>query len=139
MRLLIFFLLLTTGLHASAQSPLGTWKTIDDETGEAKSHVLIYEQDGLLYGKVTKLLVGDANALCEECTGTRHLQPILDMVILWKMEQDDDEWEDGNILDPENGNTYSCKLWLDEDDSDILKVRGYLGIFYRTQTWQRVK
>ena len=38
-------------------TPVGVWKTIDDESGKAKSHVKIYERNGKLYGKVTKLLL----------------------------------------------------------------------------------
>ena len=61
------------------------------------------------------------------------------MEIIRDMEKDGDEYNDGTILDPSNGKVYECKLWLDEDDSDKLKVRGYVYFFYRTQTWERVK
>ena len=53
------------------------------------------------------------------------------------LEKDDDEWGDGEILDPNNGKIYDCKIWL--EGNDILKVRGYVGFFYRTQTWKRKK
>ncbi|RZV56230.1 MAG: DUF2147 domain-containing protein, partial [Flavobacteriaceae bacterium] len=32
----------------------------------------------------------------------------------------------------EHGRTYNCKLWIEEG---VLKVRGYVAFFYRTQEW----
>ena len=43
-------------------------------------------------------------------------------------------WSGGKILDPGNGKIYRCKIWLKDGE---LKVRGYFGPFYRTQTWRR--
>ncbi len=40
------------GLCAQASDVIGFGKTIDDETGEAKSIVQIYEADGKICGKV---------------------------------------------------------------------------------------
>ena len=122
-----------------AQSPIGVWKTVDDKTGKAKSHVKIYEKDGKLCGKVVKLLDKPQDFKCVECKGDKKNQLVLGMNIIWDMEKDDDEWEDGTILDPKDGTTYNCKLWVDEDDSNQLKVRGYVAFFYRTQTWHKVK
>ncbi|HWB76872.1 MAG TPA: DUF2147 domain-containing protein [Nannocystaceae bacterium] len=117
-------------------SPVGVWKTIDDDSGEAKSQVKIYERDGKLRGKITKLY-NNPDALCEACDGEDYNTPILGMTIMWGLEEDDGEWSGGKIFDPKKGKTYNCKIWL-EDDGD-LKVRGYAGPFYRTQTWHRVE
>ncbi len=131
------FLLFTS--ISFAQSPIGKWRTIDDETNEKKSIVEIYEENGKLYAKVIQLFREpdeEQNPLCEECKGDRKDQPILGMIIMWDMEQDDDEWE-GEILDPENGKTYSCFIELEE--ANKLKVRGYIGFSFigRTQYWYR--
>lgn len=135
-------------IFASAMIPTntdvtGSWKTIDDETGKAKSIVKLYKKDGKLYGKITKLFRAadeEQNPLCDECEGTLHNKPILGMQIINGLELDDDEWEgDDGILDPKNGKLYDCKIWVDEDDSDVLNVRGYIGFIYRTQTWHRIK
>ncbi len=61
------------------------------------------------------------------------------MEIIREMEKDDDEYEDGTIMDPNNGKIYDCKLWVDKNNERILKVRGYIAFFYRTQTWHRVE
>lgn len=145
MKKFIFFSLLLTGflisanLHAQASDKvLGKWKTIDDNTGKAKSIVELYKKDDLLYGKITKLYREpgeEQNPLCDDCPGEKKNKPVLGMVIITDMhyDADDHEWDDGEILDPESGNVYDCKLWV--NDEGKLKVRGYLAFFYRTQTW----
>jgi uncharacterized protein (DUF2147 family) len=144
---------LLTGLIAlmifvAASSPVsngvtGKWKTIDDESGKPKSIVLLYKQNGKLYGKILKLFRGpdeEQNPLCDECEGELHNKPIIGMQIVNGLEYDDGEWEgDDGILDPANGKVYDCKIWLDEDNPDVLNVRGYIGFLYRTQYWHRVK
>ncbi|MBX2891051.1 MAG: DUF2147 domain-containing protein [Saprospiraceae bacterium] len=124
---------------AHTQSVFGTWKTKDDETNEEKSHVEIYEASGKLYGKITKLLRERADRLCEKCPGERKNQPVLNMIILVNMVLKEGMWQAGDILDPEKGKWYRCKIWLKEGDPNTLVVRGYLGPFYRTQYWTRVK
>jgi uncharacterized protein (DUF2147 family) len=135
--LLLFVLLYTTIINA--QSIVGKWKTIDDETGKPKSVVEIFLKDGKAYGKVIKLFREkgqNPDPLCDECTDSRKGQKVLGMTIITQMEQDDDEWADGEILDPNNGKIYDCKLWVEDGN---LKVRGYIAFFYRTQTWIRVE
>ena len=127
------------------QTPVGQWKTIDDETGKAKSIVEIYEKDGKLYGKVVKLFrepSEEQNPICDDCDedDPRYNKPVIGMVILEGLEFDgDDEWEDGEILYPANGEVYDCYITLESEDK--LKVRGYIGVSLlgRTQYWYRVK
>lgn len=130
---LLTFLLTLAATSLYAQTPVGRWKTIDDKTGKAKSIIEVAQRNGQLFGTVRELLnPSEPNPLCDECGGERHNQPILGMEILWDMRKDGDVWSGGRILDPENGKTYRCKIWLEEGK---LRVRGYLGPFYRTQTW----
>lgn len=138
-----FFTLLfvmTAGVFsATAQGVIGQWKTIDDETGEAKSIVEIYEKNGKIYGKVVKILnPAKKDAKCTECKGADKNKPILGMVIIKGLEKDDDEYTDGKILDPNNGKLYSCTIKL--DGKNTLEVRGYIGFSFigRSQTWTRV-
>ncbi len=123
-----------------AQSPIGTWKTIDDETKQAKSYVEIFEKDGKLYGKVTKILTkGKEDAKCTDCSGALKNKPILGMQILSGLKKDGKEWNGGKIIDPNSGKEYKAKMSLNGNDK--LDVRGFIGISLvgRTQTWQRVK
>lgn len=127
---------------ADTDSPVGIWKTIDDNTNKAKSHVQIWENKGVLYGKVVKLLdPPEPNPLCDKCKGKRYNKPVIGMIILWGLKKDDPEWwKDGNIMDPDNGKTYGCKLKVTNGGKQ-LDVRGFVGfsLLGRTQTWHRVK
>jgi len=127
------------GFTAFSQSVFGKWKTIDDESGKEKSIVEIYEKDGKVFGKVVELLNKDRqDAVCDKCDGAKKDAPVLGMVIIENLEKDDDEYAGGTILDPEKGKEYKCKIWVDEDDANILNVRGYIAFLFRTQTWHRV-
>jgi uncharacterized protein (DUF2147 family) len=133
----VFFLMLNT---IQGQSVVGKWKTIDDETGEAKSIVEIYEKSGKIYGKVVDILRADRKKdVCTKCDGAEKNKPILGMVIINGLKKDESEYNGGTILDPTNGKKYKCYITL--DSADKLKLRGYVGISIvgRTQYWTRVK
>ena len=118
------------------------WRTIDDETGEPKSVVEIYEQDGELFGKIAKILPEGRSPICDICEGEYAGKNLVGAVILKGMERDGDEWDDGKITDPKNGKTYSAKMSL--RDANTLEVRGFIKVplmgssLGRTQTWYRV-
>ncbi|MCR5862183.1 DUF2147 domain-containing protein [Flavobacterium sp. J372] len=127
------------GVFSAQAQVTGKWKTIDDETGKAKSIVEIYESNGKLYGKVVEILnPAKKNAKCDKCEGADKGKPVEGLVIIKGLTKDGNEWTDGDILDPTKGKLYSCTLKL--DGKDKLKVRGYLGVSLlgRTQTWTRV-
>ena len=137
---LLVGLILCSGLQS--QDIFGKWKTIDDQTGDLKSVVEIYEKNGKVYGKVVELFRKpdeEPDPHCKDCMDDRKGQRIIGMEVIRAMEKDGDEWEDGTICDPENGKIYDCKLWLDEDNPDKLNVRGYIAFLYRTQEWFRVE
>lgn len=128
-----------TATAADLNSPIGTWRTIDDQTGRTRSIVQIYEQGGELFARVEKdLAAADTDRLCTKCKDERKDQPLVGLVFMRHMKLDDDEYNGGDILDPDNGSIYKCKLRL-EDGGRKLKVRGFIGfsLFGRTQTWVR--
>ncbi len=133
---LLAFMCLT--LIMNAQSLIGTWKTIDDESGEPKSHITIYEENGKFYGKVIKLLAAASSTVCTECPGDKKGQPIEGMVILWDLKPYKDYWSYGQIMDPATGKIYKASVWMDGNDK--LSVRGYIGfsLLGRTQTWHKI-
>ena len=127
-------------LNAQSQSVLGKWTTIDDETGQAKSIVEIYEKSGKIYGKIIDIVNPEKRKnLCTKCTGENKNAPILGMVIVKDLVKDGDEYNSGKILDPSKGEEYKCLIAL--EGKDKLKVRGFVGlsVFGRTQYWFRVK
>lgn len=139
LRLILPFLMLLSFTQIHAQSILGKWKTIDDETGQPKAIVEIYQKGDKYFGKIVELFRKpgeDPNPKCTECEDYRKDQPIKGMVIVSDMVLDEDEYVDGQILDPKKGSVYDCKMWLENGN---LMVRGYKFFFYRTQTWYRVK
>ena len=137
-KLLLLFFLCAFGTLQAQQSLFGIWKTTDDETGEAKSYIQIYESGGKVFGKINKLLRANAPTHCEKCPDERKNQPLMGMVLLVNMAEKGGLLQGGDILDPEKGKWYKCKMWLKEGDRNTLVVRGYLGPFYRTQYWTRV-
>ena len=134
-----FIFFITSFCFLNAQSVLGTWKTIDDETGEEKSIVKIYKEKDKIYGKIIEILNPKKNnPVCSKCKGKHKNKPILGMIIIDGLTKDDEVYEGGKILNPSNGKIYKCRIKLDEDNSNKLQVRGYVGFFYKTQYWERV-
>ena len=130
-------------LSAWAQStPVGLWKTIDDDGKTEKSLVRISETAGALSGKIEKIFdASKQESTCDKCTDERKDKPVLGMTILRNLKQDaedKDAWTGGEVLDPNNGKTYRARL-KPIDGGKALQMRGYLGPFYRTQVWQRVE
>jgi len=80
-----------------------------------------------------------SDALCIECEDDKYNKPILGMEIISGAVKEDEYYKKGTILDPQDGKVYKLRLSLDEDDSNVLMVRGYIGFFYATQYWERYK
>jgi uncharacterized protein (DUF2147 family) len=140
--LLASILLLAGSASAMAQmSPVGLWRSVDDKTGESKAEIRIAESGGGLQGRIEKTLRKDAepDAACDECTDERKGKPMVGLEIIrgGKKTEGKDVWEGGKILDPENGKEYRASF-TPIDGGRKLEVRGYLGPFWRTQTWNRV-
>jgi len=139
----IFTLLFATIVNAASTSPVGYWKTIDDQTGQPKSIVKITQSGQTLTGQVVRIFPkpGESqNKLCEACTGDKHNKPIVGMVILTGLKFDGESWTGGRILDPKTGKTYRCTIKVASSGS-TLSMHGYVAVsaLGRTQTWVRVK
>lgn len=137
----ILLLFLAFNQVAIAQDVVGKWKTIDDETGEPRSVVEIFEKDGAVYGKIVRLIrtpSEDPDPVCVECDkeDDRYNKKVIGMEIIRGLKKSGSEYDGGTILDPKNGKIYKCVLWVEDNN---LKVRGYWGPFYRTQTWQKAQ
>jgi uncharacterized protein (DUF2147 family) len=138
---LLSFLFILVPFVGNGQDITGKWTTIDDNTGEQKSIVEIFEKEGKVYGKIVKIFPGpgeDPDPVCDKCPSEdqRYNKKIVGMEIIKEMEKSGDSWTDGSVLDPEVGKIYKCKLWLEDTE---LKVRGYWGPFFRTQSWKKVQ
>lgn len=136
-------LALLAGAASAQMTPVGLWKTIDDDSKKEKSLVRIVDNGGVISGRVEKFLDPDTkpDSVCDKCTDDRKGKPILGLTILRNLkpgEEDKTVWEGGDILDPNNGKVYRARL-KPLDGGKQLQLRGYLGPFYRTQTWIRVE
>ena len=144
LKIAIAALALAASAAAWAQAtPVGLWKTIDDDTGKEKSLVRISESGGVLTGRIEKLLdpATKPDAVCDKCTDERKGKPLVGLVIIENAKRDADDpsvWTGGEITDPNNGKSYRLRLKPTEGGK-TLEVRGYIGPFYRNQTWIRVE
>jgi hypothetical protein len=124
------------GPALTADAPVGKWKTVDEKSGRVTSEVELYEQGGKLFGKITGLPEpNDAQGkpkTCTKCQGADKDKPIVGLVIVKDLGPSGDRYKGGTILDPEDGKVYKAEVWTEDGK---LKVRGYLGPFYKTQTW----
>lgn len=124
-------------------TPVGLWKTIDDETKQERSLVRIAETGGVLSGRIEKITdPTKQDARCDKCEGARKDQRVVGMTILEGVKRHGgaDHWDGGSILDPNNGKVYKVRL-APKDGGKALEVRGYIGapVLGRTQTWMRVE
>ena len=122
-------LLVTTVLAEGGSSPVGRWKTVDDETGRAKSIVRLFIENNELKGVVDSLIPQPdrpPDPVCEKCTGDRKGKRVRDMTILWGMHKNGSTWESGRVLDPNNGKIYRCKITVAENGKS-LTIRGFIG------------
>ena len=138
----ILFVAFSTSALAQ-MSPVGVWKTIDDETKKEKSLVRIKETNGVFTGTIEKFLdpATKVDEVCDKCTDDRKGKPVLGMTIIRNIKANADDkgiWDGGDILDPNNGKVYRARL-KPVDGGKKLEMRGYLGPFYRTQVWLRVE
>jgi uncharacterized protein (DUF2147 family) len=141
----IALVLATASVLAMAQnSPVGLWRTIDDDGKTEKSTVRITASGGVLSGKVEHITdPAKANELCTKCEDDRKDKPVVGMTIINDVKQDAEDpglWDGGRILDPKNGTSYKVRL-KPIDGGKKLEVRGYIGspMFGRTQTWIRAE
>lgn len=133
--------LLTGPVLAGPATPVGLWRTFDDNTGRERGLVRIWQQNGMLFGSVEGTVdPAEGNRTCEKCRDDRHGKPILGLNIIRGLKQEGDRWTGGEILDPQNGQTYRCWIRL-EDAGRKLVLRGYVGISLlgRSQVWLRAQ
>lgn len=140
--LAITLFMLPYAAHAADLS--GVWQTTDDKTGKPRSLVRIVETAGEYSAILEKgLLATDTgDAICDKCTDERKGQKIIGMTIAKHLKQsaNSNVYDSGEILDPENGKTYKCKMTL-SSNGNALEVRGFIGfsLLGRSQTWKRVE
>jgi uncharacterized protein (DUF2147 family) len=124
---------------SNADAIVGVWKT-----GEGTAMVKIYKSGDNYQGRVVWLKepndpeTGKPKVDKNHPDAANHSRPILGLVNIWGFKYTEDKtWDDGNIYDPKNGNTYSCTIRM--LNANTIEVRGYIGVSLigRTDTWTR--
>ena len=139
--LIALSLTLGTGFALAQATPAGLWRTIDDETKTEKSLVRITDTGGVFNGKVEKIAdPTKQDSKCDKCSDARKDQKVVGMTIVTGVKKAENEayFEGGEILDPNNGKVYKVRM-TPKDGGKTMEVRGFIGPFYRNQTWQRVE
>jgi uncharacterized protein (DUF2147 family) len=131
---------LATAAVGAAEPVVGRWNTIDDKTGKVRSTVELYEQGGKVFGRIVGLAEPNDESgkarICGKCTGADKDTPVVGLVILRDLNSDGERDKGGTILDPEDGKVYKAEVWTQDGK---LRVRGYAGLFFRTQEWAKAK
>jgi len=104
-----------------AEKILGHW-----ETHDGRAVIEIYKARNLYFGKI--------KAIPQE--NSPQANSLIDYMVLKDFSFLKGKFVDGTMHDPETGNMYQCKLWL--EDNNTLKVRDYCGMFFKTFRWKRV-
>ena len=123
---LVFALAAMTGW---AQGIMGKWVT---EAGDAQ--VEIYQQGDKVNGKIVWLQQGPETKDKHNPDDKLKTRKLMGVNILSGLSKSKNKWEGGKIYNPKNGKTYKCSIWLEGNN---LKVRGYVAMFYETQTWTK--
>lgn len=129
--------LIFQGIFIAAQSPVGTWITLDDKRNVEIALVEMYEEEGQLFGKVRQLLPDALTRTCVRCPGEMKGKPLEGIILIRDLINKNERWSGGKFLDPKSGREYDCSVWLEDDNT--LKIRASFGfsLLGRTQTWRR--
>lgn len=121
----------------NAASPIGKWKTLDDETGKAMTITEVYQaKNGTLAAKIVENL--GLPATCSECSGQYKDKPYVGIVTLWNLKANKDgSWGGGNGYKPSEDRKFNAKSMKLIDGGNKLEVKGCVAFICRTATWVR--
>lgn len=143
-KLFFLFCFVATTLLGQAQvsKMLGQWNTYDDKTGDLRSTVNIYEENGTYQCVITTLYEKDANGKYQvmQAPYPKEFEGVVGTKLFREMKVDGEHLK-GKIYDPESQKTYFGKVSY-KAKTDELIVRGSLdkaGLLGRSQTWKRKK
>lgn len=136
-KLILVIIICISCSSLSAQEVFGKWE-IKNDAGRVNSIIEVYEENGIVQGKVIKITKEDhRDRKCTECPGDLKDKPIEGLRVIRDFKKEGDEYVNGTLIDPHSGKQYKGKIWVDKENPDLLNVRGYIAFFYKTKTWER--
>ena len=149
----LFILLTAAGVCFAADPAEGYWLSIDEKTGKVTAGWHIYQESGKLFGKILSLADHPKTALADSCKDSYAGFPVAGKVsqmtvvgspwIFGLSMVKTGEWGGGNVIDPDDGKMYKCKIIYRAADgkkfkTEVLEMRGEIGLgIGRSQFWQK--
>jgi len=126
----------------AADDVLGLWKIIDDKTGKPTAYVLLYMNNGKMYGRMMATISKETGKIddtlatkAKKAEGIAGDVPYCGLDFVYELQAKGNDWK-GSIIDPVDGKTYDCTV---KREGNKLIVRGALkgtgGLLGRNQTW----
>jgi len=152
-RTIAFILLIAAAVFCFADPAEGFWLSIDEKTNEVTAGWQIYVEGGKLYGKLLSTASEPRGTIASRCRESYRGFPVAGRVntmplagtpwIFGLNRQREGVWIGGNVVNPEDGGMYSCRITFHAADgrrymADTLEMRGEIGLgIGRSQFWRK--
>ena len=135
MKLLALLVLAIPAVASAQNSPVGRWKTIDDETGKVMTVTEVYQAKNGTYAARIVEAVNPAAARCDNCSGKQKGQSTIGMNVLWNLKPISGGWGGGEGFKPSTGDSFKVKSV--KLAGNTLEITGCKFMFCKTAKWQR--
>jgi uncharacterized protein (DUF2147 family) len=124
---LTFLLALSLFLASSVFSQEEAIKSIWYNAEKTSKIKIFKATNGKYYGKIEWTKTPDKKDVNNPDPAKRN-DPVLGMLFIKDFTYDakTKQWTGGTIYDPDNGKTYDCYMWFEDNNTEILHLKGYI-------------